>query len=223
MDGVALRGPYKRQKRLRYASLIIHMLALLVHMHNSHLTTSLLRPPHPATSTSTSASVRLYAFLMDTFTEEQKISATARLVQDVLSHALETLPTLPTAATAAAATGTSGAPAGDGGEGGVDPVAPLEEALEDTLLILQVTACNISKAATSSFAHYEGFKDDGSILTHRACFHCYCRLRLLPLVVVIAVAAHPRGSPCRGRRRRRRRRRRSRRHRQQRRRRRRRQ
>jgi len=101
---------------------------------------------------------------MDTFTEEQKISATARLVQDVLSHALETLPTLPTAATATGTgtgTGTSGAPAGEGGDGGVDPVAPLEEALEDTLLILQVTACNISKAATSSFAHYEGFQDDG--------------------------------------------------------------
>jgi len=99
-------------------------------MRHSHLTASLLCFALPTTS----HLVRLYAFLMDTFTEEQKISATARLVQDILSHALETLPTLPTHA--AAATGTSGVHAGEGG----DSVAPLEEALEDTLLILQVTA-----------------------------------------------------------------------------------
>ena len=90
---------------------------------------------------------------METFTEEQKIAATARLVQDLLAHALEVLPSLPTAASTATGTGAysaggdgaagaaSGSAGGAGGgeEGGLGgPVAPLEEALEDALLILQV-------------------------------------------------------------------------------------
>jgi hypothetical protein len=59
--------------------------------------------------------LRLYAFLMEDLTEEQKIHVTAKLVQDVLSYAVDYL----------------------GRKGRAEDHTPFEEALEDSFLVLQ--------------------------------------------------------------------------------------
>ena len=68
--------------------------------------------------------LRLYAFLMETFTEGQKIAATARIGQDILSYALEVYTHL-----------DSNINDSDGMSS--SHLHPLNEALEDAFCILQ--------------------------------------------------------------------------------------
>ena len=84
--------------------------------------------------------LRLYAFLMETFSEEQKIAATARIGQDILSYALEVYTHLDSNINNNGSSnhnnnGSSNNNDSDGMSS--SHLHPLNEALEDAFCILQ--------------------------------------------------------------------------------------
>ena len=83
--------------------------------------------------------LRLYAFLMETFTEEQKIAATARIGQDILSYALEVYTHLDSNINNGSSNHNNNGSSNYNDSDGMSSshLHPLNEALEDAFCILQ--------------------------------------------------------------------------------------
>jgi condensin-2 complex subunit D3 len=90
-----------------------------------------------------SARLKLYAMMMEDFSEEQKIAVSAKLVQDIVGHFVD---------------------AASSRKGENDVSGAMEEALEDALIILQSPLLKVGRK-TNENGEEDGGEDEGGIIT----------------------------------------------------------